>query len=188
MKYCSKCGKKMEKEQKFCPNCGAESSEKNKDQKKKKSVGKIVLLSIVAFFSTCFLILIITSAIASDDANTDFSQYQELNPQDLHRDFINNEISAEEKYRGNQYRFTGTIYSIEQFLTDNYIEIRYPYDDDNSKVIELDAYFKYNSEEIKSLNKDDTVTVYCKFKQMAIENYKNKITTYTFENCKLNNQ
>jgi len=70
-------------------------------------------------------------------------------------------------------------------LNDNYLEIRYPFENDNSKTIELDAYFPFKSEELKKLNKGENITVYCKFKQRSIENYANTVTSYSFHSCRI---
>lgn len=141
---------------------------------------KRVLFSILGIF----LIMGITGCDNNNDF-IEFEHYQQLNPQELHNDFVDNEISAKDKYKDNYYYFSGTIYNIEEFLNDNYLEIRYVSEKDNSKIIELDAYFPYGSEELKTLKKDDNVTVYCKFKQRSIENYENTVTSYSFKSCRL---
>ena len=116
----------------------------------------------------------------------DFSEYAAINPQELHNDYYENEIAAKEKYTDHYYYFTGTIHDITQYLGDNYLTIRYTFDKDPSKIIEFTAYFN-NENDLKSVKKGDTVTVYGKFHQRSIENYMNLITSYSFKSCRIKN-
>lgn len=143
---------------------------------KKYSI-KILLFSILLITTGC--------SFLNNNDYVNFEEYQELNPQELHSDYISNEIAAKDKYSGNYYYFSGVIYDIEEFLNDNYLQIRYKFDQDETKIIELNAYFTYDSDELKSLKKNDNVTVYCKFKQRNIEDYANTVTSYSLKDCRL---
>ena len=170
MKKCKCCKKEINKKEKICPYCN----------KKQVSKGQIIVAFVIIFIA-----LLLFAIDLSSEEDISYDQYEALNPQELHSDYISNEISAKEKYSGNYYYFTGKIFKIEEYLGDRYLEIRYTYSNDTSKIIELDAYFKNDT--IKELSKDQEVTVYCKFKQRNLENYMGTITTYSFKNCKIKN-
>lgn len=71
MKYCSKCGKEMETEQKFCPSCGSEVSNQKKGvqkEEKKKGMPKWAIVLIVIFS-----IGIIGSALSDDETKSNSS-------------------------------------------------------------------------------------------------------------------
>lgn len=172
MKKCKYCQSEIDKKAKICPHC----------RKKQNNLIQI-FISILAIFIV-FLIIII---IFSNDETINFDDYALLNPQEFHNDYIDNEISAADKYEDNYYYFTGKVYKVEEFWSDNYLKIQYKYDKDNSKLIELDAYFN-NVDDLKSVKKDDVVTVYCRFKHRGIEEFMNVITTYTFKECKFKQQ
>lgn len=181
MIYCSECGNKIEENQKFCPSCGnLINKQENKNVKKSNKSASALLVSL---FVIAIAIFIGVKIGLEDSDYVDISEYKELDPQILHSDYIDNEISAKDKYSGNYYYFTGEIFNVEEFLNDKYLEIRYKYTKDKSKVIELDAYFS-DSDAIKNVKKGDKVTVYCKFKQRSIENYMNTVTTYSLHSCR----
>ena len=181
IKICKKCGEKIEHNSKFCSNCGSKINKKEVKAKNKEKDTKVVIIVVIVLI-ICF---ITAFANSEDTENNKTIEYSSINPQIMHSDYIDNEISAKDKYTGNYYYFTGTIYDIEQFLNDNYLTIRYVSERDSNKYIEITAYFN-NPEDLKSVKKGDTVTVYGKFKQRSMENYMNIITLYSFENCSLN--
>ena len=171
MKKCKYCKTEIDKKAIICPNC----------KKKQNNPIKIIVAIFIIIVGFCII-----AVNLENEENVDFDTYTLLNPQELHNDYISNEISAEDKYYGNYYYFTGKIYKVEKFLNDTYLEIQYRYDKDTSKIIELDAYFE-NENDIKSVNAGDEVTVYCKFNQRSIENYMGIITTYSLKKCKFKN-
>lgn len=168
MKKCKYCKTEIDKKAKICPNC-------HKKQVSPALVAFVLIISAIA--------IAITIASSQTEKEVNFDDYIQLNPQELHNDYVENEISAKDKYEGNYYYFTGKIFKVEEFLGDTYLKIQYKYDKDNSKLIELDAYFR-NADDLKTVKKDDDVTVYCKFKNRGIEEFMNVITTYTFKECK----
>lgn len=170
MKKCRYCKTEIDKNAKICPNC----------KKKQTSKGQIIIAFIIIFVA-----LLLFAIDLNSEEEVSFDKYTQLNPQELHGDYVSNEISAKEKYSNNYYYFTGKIFKVEEYLGDRYLEIRYTYNNDTTKIIELDAYF--NNDDIKTLAKDQEVTVYCKFKQRGIENYMGTVTTYSFKNCKIKN-
>ena len=182
MIYCSECGNKVEIGQKFCPNCGNQIDNKKNMQNSKNNKNKSAILAVLIIIVAAVFIGV--NLGLEDTDYIDFNQYMELNPQELHNNYLSNEISAKDKYVGNYYYFSGEVFEVEEFLNDKYLVIRYKYEKDKSKVIELDAYFN-DSEAIKNVIKGDNVTVYCKFKQRSIENYMNTVTTYSLHSCRL---
>lgn len=137
------------------------------------------------FIIILFILCVIMSFILSDNSTTNDSKtnkYVALNIQDLYDDYYSNEISAKEKYSDNKYYFTGTIYDIKHFLTDNYITIRYENKKDEQNIIEITAYFD-NKEELLNIEKGDEVTIYGKFYQRSFENYMGELTCFSFKHC-----
>ena len=177
--------KSVNKKYYVCQNCGRTFNPNpftggigNSNNKNNGAVVGITIAVVIIF------VVIVGVAIGLKDMDyVEFDQYQALNPQELHNDYLDNEVSAKDKYVGNYYYFTGEIFGIEEFLNDKYLEIRYTSERDNSKVIELDAYFN-SADDIKDVKKGDTVTVYCKFKQRSIENYMNTVTSYSLHSCR----
>lgn len=140
--------------------------------------------AIIAVVIIIVAVVFIGVTIGLKDTDyVDLEQYQQLDVQALHNDYLDNEISAKTKYEGNYYYFSGEIYDITEFLNDKYLELRYPSNRDNSKKIELNAYFN-SSDAFANIKKGDTVTVYCKFEQRSIEDYFG-VTSYSFHSCKL---
>lgn len=164
-----------------CQSCGKtfnlNSNYKPLDEKQKKIIGIVcaVLIPIIC-------IMIALPIALKDTDYIDFDQYQQIDVQQLHNDYLDNEISAKKKYEGNYYYFSGEIHDIEEFLNDTYLEIRYTSSRDKSKIIELNAYFN-SSKELEDVKKKDKVTVYCKFNKRTIEDYYG-ITSYSFGSCR----
>lgn len=168
---CQNCGKT------FNPKLNFAGANKNQNQ-------TAVIISVVIIIIAVIAIGVTIGLKDSDYVN--FDQYQPLDAQTLHNDYLDNEISAKSKYEGNYYYFTGEIYDITQFLNDKYLELRYTSSRDNSQKIELNAYFS-DSNAFTNLKKGDTVTVYCKFKERSIEDYLG-ITSYSFHSCQFKNE
>ena len=168
-----------------CQNCGRtfnKFNNTNTNTNVKKNKKLIVTSSIIVFIA--FLCIILSGAIENSEVKIPKSEYAELNPQTLYNDYIDNELSADDKYKGNYYYITGEISNIEHFLTDNYLEIRFNSTRDKTKTIEITAYFN-NVDELKEVKKGDTVTVYGKFYQRSFEDY-NNITVFSLKDCHLN--
>ena len=191
MKYCSNCGTKLDENSNFCSRCGEQNIDlnnnfnkniyKNKKQENKKT-STIVAVAIV-LFCIYFGVKIGLEFTSKNKDFVDYNQYQALDIQALHNDYVDNEITAKSKYKGNYYYFVGTIYDIEEFLGDKYLEIRYTSDRDASQTIEFNAYFD-SASAFAGLKKGDTVTVYCKFEKRLLEDYFG-IATYSFHSCRI---
>lgn len=165
-----------------CQNCGKTFNPsfnfKGINGKQNKTVAIITMVVIIVT-----VVLIGVSIGLQDIDYADFNQYQQLDVQVLHNDYLDNEISAKTKHEGNYYYFSGEIYDIVEFLNDKYLKLRYTSNRDNSKGIELNAYFN-SSDAFLNLKKGDTVIVYCKFNQRSIEDYFG-VTSYSFHSCRL---
>lgn len=74
-KYCSKCGKELKKDAKFCANCGTETDNTNKQNSKTNSglepviENKNIGLAIVLTLVTCGIYGIIWMVSINDDTN-----------------------------------------------------------------------------------------------------------------------
>lgn len=189
MKFCSNCGSKLKEGQDVCLKCGKNLNNNSDNEKKTaKKLASIVslILFIIGFSCLVYIIINIIQYTNKDkaDENIDYSEYIKLDPQKLHSDYIANEIAAEDEYEGKYYYFTGKVYKVEESWGDTYLKIQYK--DQSSKtdkLIELDADFN-DREILKSIKKDDIVTVYCKFNGRVIEDFMGVITTYSFKKCK----
>lgn len=173
-----------------CQNCGhtfnalsnsfSKTSDSFNQMPKRKQAGLIVAI-VFGILIFCAAIAVIT--VENENSNyLSKEEYSELNVQTLHSDYLNNEVSAKEKYEDKYFYVTGKVHKVEQFLNDNYLVLMYRYNKDNSKQIEINTYFK-DAEKIKSVNKDDNVTVYCKFKHRSIDNYMGVTTSYSLDYC-----
>lgn len=165
-----------------CQSCGNTFNPAPSNNRNGGKGGKIAGIIIASVIGT-FVLIGIIGAILSDSDYIDFDQYQPLNPQQLHNDYLDNEIAAKDNYTGKYYYISGEIHEITEYITDDYLILRYNSERDNSKIIEINAYFN-SSDDLKDVKKGDYVTVYCKFKQRSIENYMNTITSYSFHSCR----
>ena len=143
--------------------------------------------AIISIF-TIILIIIVGTIFANSYLNNkeiiDKNKCEAIDIQKLHNDYDDNEITAKEKYANNLYYFSGEIHDISEFLNDKYIVLRYTSSRNQSKIIEITAYFD-NADDLKNVKKGDLVTIYGKFKDRSIENYMNTITSYSFKSCLL---
>lgn len=167
-----------------CQNCGKTFNPlfDFKGLNEKQNAKNIVLAFIVLFI----LVIFVGVSIGLQDTDyVDFDQYQKLDVQQLHNDYLDNEISANDKYEGNYYYFEGKIYDITEFFGDKYLTIQYISNRNNANKIELNAYFN-SSDAFTNIKKGETVTVYCKFKERSIEDYFG-ITSYSLHSCQFKN-
>ncbi len=104
--------------------------------------------------------------------------------QQLDKDYEDNEISAEEKYKDNFYYFTEEITDITKSdLGDSYLTLRFQSSEEN-RVIDIDAHFD-NDDDLKKVTKGDLVTIYGQFRHRTIHDYMNTLNTYSFYHCKM---
>lgn len=180
MKKCKYCFSEIDENATICPVC------KKKQKSNKNAILTIIQIILVLFVLGCLGMAgyTIYSLFKPSSDFKDFSEYKMLNVQELHKDYLDNEITAKEKYQDNYYYFSGTIYDITEFLTDKYLAIRVPYAQNPEKEIELDAYFE-SDDDLKTVKKNDEVTVYCKFKKRTLEELFDNVTSYSFHSCRI---
>ncbi len=164
-----------------CQNCGKSFNPLLTNSNNKKA-------SIVGFLAVVILYAVILGLLfgSKDNDYVDINKYQQLDAQLLHNDYLDNEISAKEKYSNNYYYVSGEIYDIKEFLNDKYIILQYVSNRDKNNRIQIDAYFK-STKSLSTIKKGDKVIVYCKFKQRSIEDYYG-ITTYSLHSCRFKDE
>lgn len=167
-----------------CQNCGRTFNKSDNTNVKNVKKNKKLIIVASILVPIALLCIILDSVIENSEVKVPKSEYVKLNPQTLYNDYIDNELSADDKYKGNYYYITGKISDIEHFLNDNYLEIQFDSTRDKTQIIEITAYFN-DIDELKEVKKGDTVTVYGQFHQRSIEDYAN-ITVFSLENCHLN--
>ena len=160
---CKTCGAEIGKSADICPKCG-----EKQNQIKNKIIFIIIrvimlLIGIGMFIfawnklevSSLFNELFMIDTTAAEDRN-----YVELDPQQLMSDYLDNEISARQKYEDNYYFFKGKISNIDESLGIYSINIMYDYNNDSSRAIELFCDFDKNEkEEILKVKNGDEVTI-----------------------------
>ena len=140
-----------------------------------KKVSKIIVVLLIIIF--------LVTGCGGNNEYVSKDQYSQLNIQELHNDYDSNEISAKDKYSNNYYYFTEEIDDVVEYMGDIYLNFMVHSDNPNAKTsgIDINAYFA-NKEMLANVKKGDTVTVYCKFDERSIENYKGT-TSYSFHSC-----
>ena len=140
MKYCDNCGSKLEEQQNFCPYCGKSMKETSIQIENKRInnfsfvrvfVGVIVTIALVIAFIVYRTNIdkIYGDSGKSDYSNSSGSSIDEnpdyvLKSDDLIKEYQDNAIRAEKKYKGKIVEVTGKIESIDKDILNNeYISI-----------------------------------------------------------------
>ena len=180
--FCPNCGNKIDDNAQFCSSCGNSMNSNTKPTKKgKKPATKGQKITLIVLVVIAVILLGVTAGL-NPDSSVPLEKYELLDPKELHQAYVDNEIAAKEKYVGNYYKIEGKINDINQKLGDQYLIMMFKAKD--GKTIQVNGYFT-NDEELKTLKKDETTTIYCKFIKRSIENYMGVTTSYKFENCRL---
>lgn len=157
MKKCKACQKEIDPKARKCPYCQAD--QRNWFAKHKILTGFLVLIVLI-------IILSIAgngkSKPATTAANTPVPTAQpaiNVSAVQLASDYHANEVSADEKYKGNTLIVTGTVDSInEDFLNDPYIQLSDGLDDDG--ITDVDCHFSQSDVgSLAKLSKGQKVTV-----------------------------
>lgn len=157
MKVCKTCGKRIAKNAKTCPHCGA---------KQKGKLGLIVIIIIVLLLFFAAVGRGGSSSDSSSEPTADSTKetveeitYTEYSMADLTSDLENNAAAANEKYKGQYVILTGKLANID--AQGDYISIEDP--DADFTMTRCQCYIKNNKEEIsaivKTLSKGDIITV-----------------------------
>lgn len=174
---CTKCGN--EYEGKFCPECGT-PSEANEPAysapvaKPKKKGGCLKVVVIALFAILALLVLIIAIGGSSDEPASDAAgsvapsstvatpepkpEYIEVTAKDLLAAYDKNTVAADNTYKGQLLKVTGTVGSIGKDILDSaYVTLTNgePY-----ALVSVQCYFaKDNLDDIATLKEGDTVTI-----------------------------
>lgn len=174
---CNVCEKEIPKDAVLCPYCGRKTLNSSKKKNiiiKILQIGEIccalIFLSTIIYLGFRFL----KPEIFSKEIP--FEEYQELNIIEINKAYKENEVTARDSYKQKHYYFTGKITNIGTFLSDNYIDIDYKYE--NNKTIEISAYFD-DKETLTYFKNGETITVYCDFDDKSL------FDGYTFRHCKV---
>ena len=159
-----------------------------KEKKSRNLVFKIFQIIIIVFVIGAFSLGIYILYHLFDDENVeykDISEYKQLDINELEKDYLENEITANDKYKDNFYCFSGTITDIEENLLDYEITMHYHYKYDDSKQMETYGHFSKKYDKIKDLKNGDEITIYCKFDSRNIDNYLGVTSGYRFNSCQI---
>ncbi len=140
MKFCDNCGSKLDDQQKFCPNCG-KSLNANVVQTVNKNSSEFSILRVFAGVVVAIVLIVgfvIYRAniddIYGDSDDYDYSDSVDnssakepdyvLTSGELIKEYKENAISADNKYKGKIVEVTGKIDSIDKdILNDEYISL-----------------------------------------------------------------
>lgn len=174
---CTKCGN--EYEGKFCPECGApaeanEVAYSTPVAKPKKKGGCLKIVMIALFAILALLVLIVAIGGSSDEPASDAAgsvassstvatpepepEYIEVTAKDLLAAYDENTVAADNTYKGQLLKVTGTVGSIGKDILDSaYVTLTNgePY-----ALVSVQCYFaKDNLDDIATLKEGDTVTI-----------------------------
>ncbi len=172
---CPKCGNEFEGN--FCPECGSAVGAPDPNQQPiqspassapKKKSGCLKILLIV--FGVLVILGILGSVLGGGDkpsgsANSPSATaepeptYIEISATDLLAAYADNEVAADNEYKGQLLRVTGTVGSIGKDILDAaYVTLRN--DESEYSIISVQCYFdKDNLDDIATLHEGDTITI-----------------------------
>lgn len=196
--YCKYCGKEIAEDAKFCPGCGKRTDEKSapmfyvnpEAEKKHKKRGCLTWLVVgVLLFGGCVAIFgdsdtpspsepATQSTTAPTEKPTTAPTEEpviEITPSELYNAYEENEVAADNEYKGKKVRITGTIEDIgKDILDDVYITINAgDYD-------EIQCYFEDQKQigKVAALKSGEEVTIVGECSGLSILNV-------VLQNCEL---
>ena len=196
--YCKHCGKEIAEDAKFCPGCGKRTDEKSapvfhvdpEAEKKHKKRGCLTWLVVgVLLFGGCVAIFgdsdtpspsepATQSTTAPTEKPTTVPTEEpviEITPSELYNAYEENEVAADNEYKGKKVRITGTIEDIgKDILDDVYITINAgDYD-------EIQCYFEDQKQidKVATLKSGEEVTIVGECSGLSILNV-------VLQNCEL---
>lgn len=161
--YCRNCGHQVDEMQSACPNCGALQNEVVKVvEKEKKPITKRWWFWVIIIF-VAFSVL--GGGPASDGENNDSAVGGDSNPseevieisaRDLFAAYEENEVAADQKYKGKKLKVTGTIKDFgTNILDDSYITL-----ETEEYFLSIQCYFKESElDKVTNLSKGQTITL-----------------------------
>lgn len=196
--YCKYCGKEIADDTKFCPECGGQITgpvpllkvDPNMPKKRKSGCGTCGLIALgvsIAFIALIFF-PIIFSGTNSETPQTESTQATttpttiateppviDISPDDLYSAYEENEVAADNEYKGKKVKITGTIEDIgKDILDDVYITINAgDYD-------EIQCYFENQKQidKVATLKSGEEVTIVGECSGLSILNV-------VLQNCEL---
>jgi hypothetical protein len=165
MAFCSKCGKEVEEGKDFCSSCGASLTGK---QTEKPSTAKKIGQGCAGIVGL-LLLLCVLLAMCSDDESSSASSSNsaEVNKQPeitisakaLLNEYKNNELRAEQNYKGKRAQITGFVDAIDNTFDILTVNINGGGDWEWN---DIHAYFSDNDKaDVAALNKGQKITVIC---------------------------
>jgi hypothetical protein len=196
--YCKHCGKEIADDTKFCPECGGQITgpapllqvDPNMPKKRKSGCGTcgLIALGVLIAFIALIFFPIIFSGTNSETTQTESTQATttpttapteepviEITPSELYNAYEENEVAADNEYKGKKVRITGTIEDIgKDILDDVYITINAgDYD-------EIQCYFENQKQidKVATLKSGEEVTIVGECSGLSILNV-------VLQNCEL---
>ena len=165
MAFCSKCGKEVEEGKDFCSSCGAPLTGK---QNEKPSTVKKIGVGCGAIFGFLILICILLAMCSDDESGESASSVSaEVNAQPeititakaLLNEYKNNELRAEQTYKGKWAQITGFVDAIDNTFDILTVNINGGGDFEWN---DIHAYFSNKDKaEVANLDKGQKITVVC---------------------------
>lgn len=125
-KFCSECGKALEKDEMFCTKCGAKVGSDNSHvdasitAAKGDSKSKKIIIGVLA---VVVLLVGAISILGSNESKSDSSQESasviSIKAEELMKDYIRDQGTAETKYKNKEVNVTGKVLSKSQFHNSN---------------------------------------------------------------------
>ena len=150
MKYCTRCGKEMSQNSKFCVSCGAEFKNSNNEQKNKNDNHEIKKLGKIITWLTIITIAAVMTFQAYIDAGSKASKSKEEKTgymAEKYKDVIEENDSALQKYRA-LLAENNTATKIDICAGENKLVIL----ENNYKLFDFNNYdndIRYNLDEMK---------------------------------------
>lgn len=165
---CTKCGN--EYEGKFCPECGTPADAKDSSYtvpapKKKGGCLKIVFVVLLVILALFVIGIAFGNSSSNSDTTTQSNavatpepEYVEITAKDLLTAYEENTVAADNQYKNQLLKVTGTVGSIGKDIMDSaYVTLT---NDDPYSFISVQCFFeKDNLDDIATLKEGDTVTI-----------------------------
>ena len=165
MAFCSKCGKEVEEGRDFCSSCGASLTGK---QNEKSSTVKKIGTGCGAVFGFLILICVLLAMCSDDESgsaassnSSDVNKAPEITitAKALLNEYKNNELRAEQNYKGKRAQITGVVDAIDNTFDILTVNINGGGDWEWN---DIHAYFSDKDKaEVANLNKGQRITVVC---------------------------